>query len=53
MEGLDEWVPGNEDEEEPDMEHDPSLASCCRREIRDRRIHQVSSRQRDREFGEV
>ena len=28
------------DEVEPDMEHDPTLASCCRREIKDRRIKQ-------------
>eukprot|EP00961_Rhodomonas_salina_P286342 3869234-Rhodomonas_salina.3 len=25
---------------EPDMEHDPTLASCCQREFRDRRIKQ-------------
>jgi len=27
-------------EDEPDMESDPTLASCCRREIKDRRVKQ-------------
>ena len=27
-------------EPEPDMEHDITLASCCQREIKDRRIKQ-------------
>jgi hypothetical protein len=31
---------GGQEEPEPDMEHDPTLASCCRREIKDRRIKQ-------------
>ena len=31
---------GGQEEPEPDMEHDPTLASCCQREIKDRRIKQ-------------
>lgn len=27
-------------EDEPDMDSDPTLASCCRREIKDRRVKQ-------------
>ena len=31
----------NNDEIEPDMESDPTLASCCQRELKDRRVKQT------------
>ena len=31
----------NNDEFEPDMESDPTLASCCQRELKDRRVKQT------------